>query len=697
MALTPEQLAQLNAQMAKGQSANPGGLNFGDPNTSYTTLGLATGGGEGGDRAAYDPQTMISYDPNKLKFGDKYSQLDSQGNVYGEGAWKNGNDAGAAGMIALAIITGGVAMELGLFAGMGAEAVDPALMVQGNSINALDAATGVGYGSEAAGGVSGVAGETVGTAGAASSATPGVFSAAADSQAANAALGLGADSSVVPSVTVNAATGTPGALTSSVQSAVSQGASLTDAIKSVASSSKIPVSTIMSALSSAGNAAGNALLSNGGLGALLNAGAGALQAGAATSAGDQIAAGAHGAADILSPAYIAAGNTLASGYTDRGNLTSQGLLQGGNTIAGGYRDASQTMAAGALQGGQTLASGFTTAAGQQVAGLDNAQGAADRTLAAQKAIQQPYQAGRGCGSTHALRRACRGWPVQHRFQHGRHGERHAGVHLRAGPGGRSAAQPDGRRWAGFGRECGHRRRKARRGACQPVRGSGVQPVAGAEQPVSRRAAKHGEHRAGVDGPTSGSARGERLHDGADPDRDRRRARRRHSGRGEGHQHRAAGSSELLGAGHARRFPSDRRRADQVRRCSGRCRTRCRRCSFAGNDGLCWCTGQRRAAGSECTCRRDGGLCQRDQHRDWNDGEFADRQCRPAGRSRLHQPDVHDGTEPDLCATDSDQLRPDGAGQLRERARPGPELRRQDGATYSMSDAWPVPDDYGIFF
>jgi hypothetical protein len=359
MAFNTSDLSQSDVQKitAAGQSGmtNIGGIDY--------AVGGVTGGGEDG---GFTAQEILGYQPGQSGALADRSQFGLSGQYQGMGKNENGGAMDGAGMIALAIITGGAALELGLlagFAGGGAAAVDPAAEAFALSDSV--------YGGSAAS-----AGEMAGGAAAGGGAT---FNAAADSQLASSQLGLtGADTSTLGaanSVTVNAATGTPGALTgdsitTAVQSAVSQGSSLTDAMKAVAAKAGIPVSSIVSALGAAGNAIGNGILTSAGLGPLLNAANGAISAEAAKSAGDQIAAGAQKAADILSPAYTNAANTLASGYTT----------------------SAAQRAAGALQGAQTLASGYSTAAGQEVAGLNLAQGAADRTLAAQKEIQQPYQA-----------------------------------------------------------------------------------------------------------------------------------------------------------------------------------------------------------------------------------------------------------------------------------------------------------------
>jgi hypothetical protein len=157
MALTPEQLAQLQKLAAQGNFTN--GISFGDPNTFFAPMGVQTQD-EGG--TGFTTQGYAQYDPNHLNPGDSYAYWDPTGQTSSTRTVENGGSVGdllkttisdnAEGAALLAALYGAGSLINGGFLGFGGAegAIDPALAVQGNSINALDAATGVPYGSEAA-------------------------------------------------------------------------------------------------------------------------------------------------------------------------------------------------------------------------------------------------------------------------------------------------------------------------------------------------------------------------------------------------------------------------------------------------------------------------------------------------------------------------------------------------------------------
>lgn len=356
--LTPDQVQQIIAAGQAG-TVNIGGINYG-------AGGVVANSQDGG---GFTPQEILGYQPGAMGAGAIRSQFGLNGQYIGMG--QNEAPSIKDGLLAFGAMA---LMAFGLPPSFAAEAAGGEPLV-GDAISkaALDGTSAFGANSvPGAFDLSSAAGGAGGAGGAAA------FNPAVDSQLASSQLGLTAADTAggIPSVTVNAAAGTPGALTGggdaitqAVQNAVQSGSPLQSAMQSVSSATGLPLSSIAKMLGAAGNAVGNALLGNGGLGNLINVGAGLLQAGAAKEAANELAGGAETAANILSPAYTNAANTLAGGYTQQGNLTSQGLLQGGQTIADAYK----------------------TAAGQEVAGLNNAQGAVDRTLAAQEGIQAPYQ------------------------------------------------------------------------------------------------------------------------------------------------------------------------------------------------------------------------------------------------------------------------------------------------------------------
>jgi hypothetical protein len=315
MALSTQNLSQddVNRIIAAGENGitNIGGMD-------YTTLGVQTNQQDGG----YTPQMIAEYQPGTDNAAlAQRAEFGMNGDYMGLGKNLDGGALDTAGMIALALISGGTLWELGMFGDLG---------IAGAPTSA-DAATTAGT----------VGGTTEGVGVGSSTGINGM----------DAMSDLASTSGTVPAGAVNAGIDTTAwapaeaaQATQAVQEAVQQGAAPQSAIQSVAKTLGVSPSTITQMLGAAGNAIGNNLLKAAGVAA--NVAGGAISADAAKSAGNQIAAGAQKAADILTPAYGQASNILAGGYQEKAAL--------------------------------------------EASGLNSAQGYADATLNEQRSIQQPY-------------------------------------------------------------------------------------------------------------------------------------------------------------------------------------------------------------------------------------------------------------------------------------------------------------------
>jgi hypothetical protein len=169
------------------QKSGEDSLGYAPSLTGYSSM--ANGAGPGGNYTTYDLSGNGGYSHpilnggsfNTGDFRDLQQAALTMLSMYGIGAGLGAAGAGSAGGIGgsgIGAAEGGTAL--------GGSAIDPALAAQGNSINALDAATGVPYGSEASGwtmggaatGAGGAVGAGGAAAGGAASGAGGVGSAA---------------------------------------------------------------------------------------------------------------------------------------------------------------------------------------------------------------------------------------------------------------------------------------------------------------------------------------------------------------------------------------------------------------------------------------------------------------------------------------------------------------------------------------